>query len=282
MQSDWGWRSRVFAGVIGAVSRGLMARDAMLGKTRRFRRTEAGERFFFASGDRRLAGVWAAAGEGAPAILLCHGIGETVWHWSAVQGFLRERGVASMAFNYSGYGESSGRIRAEHFDEDLVAAYAELRRRVGPGARVSVLGFSLGSGIAGNGVRRLTPAPAGLFLCEAFPSFREAVQALGVPRQVARAFPDIWRTEDTVRSLQMPVCVVHSDGDRLFPVQMARRIASACSGDLVVVAGLSHNEPYLKPTEAYWGPIVAKAIGAGQASIRGGLREGVGGGEVRG
>jgi alpha-beta hydrolase superfamily lysophospholipase len=282
MRSDRGWRSQVYAVVIGAVSHGLMARDVLLGKTRRFRRSELGERFFFGSGERRLAGVWVAAGEGAPAILLCHGIGETVWHWSAVQGFLRERGVASMAFNYSGYGESSGSIRAEHCDEDFVAAYAELRRRVGPVARVSVLGFSLGSGIAANGVGRLTPAPAGLFLCEAFPSFREAVQALWVPGWVAQVFPDIWRTEDTVRSLQMPVCVVHSDGDRLFPVQMARRIASACGGDLVVVAGLSHNEPYLKPTEAYWGPIVAKAIGAGQASIRGGLREGVGGGEVSG
>jgi len=261
MRSDWGWRSQVFAVAIGAVSRGLMALDALLGNAQRFRERESGERFFFASGERRLAAVWAAAGEGAPAILLCHGIGETVWHWSAVQGFLRERGVASMAFNYSGYGESSGRIRAEHYGEDLVAAYAELRRRVGPAARVSVLGFSLGSGIAANGVGGLTPEPAGLFLCEAFPSFREAVQAVGFPGWVAGVFPDIWRTEDTVKTLAVPVCVVHSDGDRLFPVKMGRRIASACGGELVVVAGLSHNQPYLRPTEAYWGPIVARAFG---------------------
>jgi len=261
MRSDGGWRSRVFSVVIGSVSRGLMARDVLLGRTQRFRRNELGERFFFTSGERRLAGVWAAAGEGAPAILLCHGIGETVWHWSAVQGFLRERGVASMAFNYSGYGESSGRICSEHCDEDFVAAYAELRRRVGPQARVSVLGFSLGSGIAANGVGSLTPAPDGLFLCESFPSFREAVQAVGVPRLVARAFPDIWRTEDAVKSLRMPVCVVHSDADRLFPVKMGRKIAGACGGELVIVAGLSHNQPYLKPTEAYWGAIVARAIG---------------------
>jgi hypothetical protein len=236
-----------------------MARDVLLGRTNRFRGNVLGERFFFTSGQRRLAGVWVAAGEGAPVILLCHGIGETVWHWSAVQGFLRERGVASMAFNYSGYGESSGKIRAEHCDEDFVAAYAELRRRVGPEARVSVLGFSLGSGIAANGVGQLTPAPAGLFLCEAFPSFREAVQAVGVPKWGARVFPDIWRTEDTVKSLAMPVCVVHSDGDRLFPVEMGRRIAIACGGVLVLVAGLGHNQPYLQPTEAYWGPIVARA-----------------------
>jgi len=47
---------------------------------------------------------------------------------------------------------------------------------------------------------------------------------------------------------------MHSDGDRLFPVKMARRIAAACGkrGQLVVVSGLRHNEPYIRPTQLYW------------------------------
>ena len=60
----------------------------------------------------------------------------------------------------------------------------------------------------------------------------------------------------------MPVCVMHSDGDGLFPVEMARRIAAAAGerGELVVVRGLGHNEPYLRPTEAYWGAVVERLM----------------------
>jgi hypothetical protein len=239
-----------------------MLRDSLRGVARRLRKDPTREEFFFASGGRSLSGVWVAGEDGAPAILLCHGIGETVGHWSAVQAFLHQRGVGSLLFNYSGYGKSSGRICAENCDEDLVSAYGELRRRVGIGGRVFVLGFSLGSGIAASGVGALDPPPAGLFLCEAFTSFRDAVSATGMPFWVAQAFPDIWNTVDAVRALRLPVWVVHSDGDRLFPVEMARRIASACieRGELVVVSGLTHNEPYLRPTDAYWGPIVERAL----------------------
>ncbi len=110
-----------------------------------------------------MRGAWADAGDEAPAVLICHGIGEPIGHWRGVQGFLRERGVSSMAFNYSGYGASEGTIRAEHCDEDFVSAYAELQRRVGGKSAAYVLGFSLGSGIAACGVGKLEPQLAGLF-----------------------------------------------------------------------------------------------------------------------
>jgi alpha-beta hydrolase superfamily lysophospholipase len=264
-QTRRGFRSRFFTVAISLVSHGLMARDRLLGVPRRLRKDAASEEFFFVSGTRRLAGVYVAASDEAPVILICHGIGETVGHWSAVQALLSERGVGSLVFNYSGYGASSGRISAEHCDEDLVSAYAELRRRVGQDRCVFVLGFSLGSGIAASGIGVLVPAAAGLFLCEAYTSFREAVRVIGFPQWIAGAFPDIWNTVEAVRSLKLPVCVVHSDGDRLFPLEMARRIASACGerGELVVASRLVHNEPYLKPTDAYWGPIVERVLRGG-------------------
>lgn len=247
---------------IAVVSRVLLARDALRGVARRTRQDASREEFFFASGGRRLAGVWVAGHAGAPVILLCHGIGETVAHWGGVQAYLHERGVGSMIFNYSGYGESEGRISTEHCDEDFVSGYAELRRRTGPHARVFVVGFSLGSGIAASGVGGLVPAADGLFLCEAFPSLRDAMQAAGIPGWIARMLPDVWNTVEAVRALRLPICVVHSDSDGLFPVEMGQKIASACGkrGELVVVSGLSHNEPYLRPTDEYWGPIVERVL----------------------
>jgi alpha-beta hydrolase superfamily lysophospholipase len=258
-------QSILFSFFLTIISRGLMACDSVLRVTRGLRRPVHAEDFFFASGDRKLAASFVGAADSAPVVLICHGIGETVAHWSAVQAFLQDQGVSSMVFNYSGYGASSGPIRAEHCDQDLVSAYAELRRRVGRERPLFVLGFSLGSGIAGSGVRSLNPPPAGLFLCEAFTCFREAAQAAGVPRWMGTLVPNLWDTVAAMNTLRLPVCVVHSDGDRLFPVEMAWRIANACGerGELVVVSGLTHDEPYRRPTESYWGPIVERVLQGG-------------------
>ena len=50
---------------------------------------------------------------------------------------------------------------------------------------------------------------------------------------------------------------VHSTGDRLFPAAVADQAAACCGprARLHIVEGLRHNEPFYKPTAAYWDPI---------------------------
>jgi uncharacterized protein len=257
-----GWRSRLLSWVLTSVSRALILRDKLLGITRQLRKNDAKEQFFIASGNRKLACVYLPGLDRGPAVLLCHGIGETVEHWSAVQALFHDHQIGSLVFNYSGYGKSSGQVRAEYCDEDLVSAYAELRQRVGPDASVFVLGFSLGSGIAAHGAASLRPPVAGLFLCEAFDSFREAACAVGIPRWLRGVLPDIWVTVANIACIRMPVWVVHSAGDRLFPLDMPKKIARAFGsrGELIVVEGLAHNEPYLTASESYWRPVIERIL----------------------
>jgi hypothetical protein len=127
---------------------------------------------------------------------------------------------------------------------------------------VFLLGFSLGSGIAAHGAGALRPPVTGLFLCEAFDSFREAACAAGVPRWLARAVPDVWVTVAMMEHIQMPVWVVHSDGDGLFPLEMPRRITKACGswGELIIMKGLAHNGPYLAAAETYWRPVIERIL----------------------
>lgn len=254
------WRLQFLSWVLAAVSRGLIFRDRLFRVTERLRKYDAREEFFIVSGKRKLGCAYVHGIDEGPAVLLCHGIGETIEHWSAVQALFRDYGIGSLAFNYSGYGNSSGQVRAEYCDEDLVEAYAELRRRVGLGAPVFVLGFSLGSGIAACGAGALHPAVAGLFLCEAFDSFREAACAAGVPHWLTCTIPNIWVTVDVMARIRMPVCIVHSNGDRLFPLEMPRKITKACGrwGDLIIVEGLAHSEPYLTASEEYWRPVIER------------------------
>jgi hypothetical protein len=116
------WRSRFLSWTLTAASRSLLLRDRLLQVTRRLRRHDAQEDFFIASGNRRLACAYLPGGERSAAVLFCHGIGETVAHWSAVQALFHDHGIGSLVFNYSGYGKSTGPLRADYFGPRGTAA----------------------------------------------------------------------------------------------------------------------------------------------------------------
>ena len=249
-------RNGVLSSSLTAISRMLVRRDRLSGAMERVLNSFPfdKERIVIPSGDRKLSAVYVSAADDSPAILICHGIGELVEYWGQVQRVLREMGVSSLVFNYSGYGTSSGKICAANCEDDVIAAYEALVER---GHRsVVLLGFSLGSGVGCAAASRIDVD--GLVLCEGFSTLREGARAIGFPRWMTHAVPDVWDTVVRVCELKMPVLVAHSDKDDLFPVSMARRVADACGsqGKLIVINGQSHNEPIFAPTATYWQPIV--------------------------
>src|SRR3984885_11545190 len=241
--------------LLTVISKLILRDDRLSGRMSRMldKFSFAKDRVVIASGWRRLSAVYVTAGKDAPAVLICHGIGELVEYWSGVQELLKGRGVSSLVFNYSGYGESTGRVSTESCEEDALAAYQELVSR---GHRLIVLlGFSLGTGVSRGVASRMDVD--GVVLCEGFSSLREAGMAMGFPRWMTRVVPDVWDSVDRVGELQVPVLVVHSDVDGLFPLAMAERVAVACGehGKLLVIRGVSHNAPIFAPTDDYWQPI---------------------------
>lgn len=210
------------------------------------------------SGENLLDAVFVepASGRAKAGVLICHGIGETVRHWESAQRLLASEGVASLVFNYSGYGRSTGRIHALQFERDAMAAFHRLKQLL-PSVPLSLLGFSLGSGIAAAIVTKLSVQR--LILCAAFPSFREAAGRL-MPKAIACLLPAIWRTEEALRSCCVPVLIIQGEADRLFPAHMARELARACGGpcELVLVPKLSHNAPIYQPQSSYWALIAAR------------------------
>jgi uncharacterized protein len=195
------------------------------------------------------------------AILICHGIGEIVDHWLAAQNLLAANGIASLVFDYTGYGKSQGNADWQRCEEKAVSAFAYLEALV-PATPISVLGFSMGSGIATAILRRI-PASK-LILCSAFTSFREAAYVLGLPRALLPMLPPIWRNIDSLPCCPVPVLIVHCDRDRAFPLRMASELASVCgpNGDLVVVLNHVHNEAFYRPQMSYWSNVVRKIISA--------------------
>lgn len=245
--------------LLTAISRSIFRDDRQSGRMSRIldRYAFSKERLVIESGERRLSAVYVTArvlaAEDAPAILICHGIGELVEYWGGVQELLKAMGISSLVFNYSGYGESTGRVSVANCEEDALAAYKVLAER---GHRsIILLGFSMGTGVGCAVASRMDVD--GFVLCEGFSSLRDAGLAMGFPRWLTRSVPNAWDTVNCIGELRMPVLVVHSDEDGLFPLSMAVQVAKACgaNGELLVIGGLPHNAPIFAPTEEYWEPI---------------------------
>lgn len=229
-------------------------------------RPKCKERISLKSGSRILDGRFVPGEKGKPVVLICHGIGDTLDMWDAAQSVFEGRGIGSIVFNYSGYGTSTGRVRVQHYGEDFSVAYEELLLRVEADTPVFVLGYSLGTGVAAAGVRNLAKVPAGLFLCSGFTSLREAGLEIGFPRWLTRCVPDVWNTLDRLAEIGMPVIVVHSDGDGLFPMKMAEQLAATHGFELIASHGFSHSAPLFQVAEQYWSPIAERMLQLGAST----------------
>jgi len=243
-------QDRLFTISVTAISRMLILRDRLFGRMERIRGAASSgaqiERHSIASGSRRLDAVFVQPTL-APA------------HWIAAQTLLARHRVASLVFDYSGYGLSSGAVDWRRCEENTLAAFSCLQM-LAPSLPVSILGFSMGSGIAAAVAGRI-PAER-LILCSAFTSYREAAGVLGVPRALTAALPPIWDGATSLRNCALPVLVVHCDRDRAFPVWMASHLA-ACSNpqaELVIVPDHAHNQGFYRPSLAYWSHVLARLI----------------------
>lgn len=250
-----------FTFAISGISRFMIARDRVLGLVHSGRRAagadERSSRHTIACAENHLDAVYVepAIGSAIAAILLCHGIGETVEQWFGVQQLLAANRVASLVFDYSGYGRSTGRPDWDQFELDAAAAFAALEL-LAPDLPRSVLGFSLGGGVATAIINQLDAHR--LILCEAFTSFRNAATAAWIPKSLVALVPPIWHAQQTLSNCRLPVLVVHGEKDRLFPTQMASDLAAWCTPEaqIVLIPGTTHNQPFRRPHLAYWGPII--------------------------
>ncbi len=251
----------LFTAALTCSSRVIQTRDRLLGRVPRSRPECAGisvVQHTISSGRNQLDAVFVEPSSAPPqaAVLICHGIGEIVSQWFPIQRIFAENNITSLVFDYSGYGRSTGFIDWAQCEQDAVSAF-ELLRHLAPRVPISVLGFSLGTGVAPAIINRVTADR--LVLCAGFSSFRNAARAAWIPKFVSPLVPPIWSAADALRDSSLPILVVQGDRDRLFSARMGRELLSCCGSraELLVLPARSHNEPFYKPQMNYWGPIIS-------------------------
>ncbi len=154
-------------------------------------------------------------------VLYHHGNGEDIGHLDTRLPLFHELGLAVLAYDFPGYGQSTGKPT-----EDGVYAAAEAAQKhavevlAWPADRVIHYGRSLGGGPALYLATTSPTAPAAVVLECTFTSIRRVVTR--IPLFVPDRFPNI----DRIGRLPAPLLLLHGANDTIVPVSHGRRLFS--------------------------------------------------------
>jgi alpha-beta hydrolase superfamily lysophospholipase len=216
------------------------------------------DRLKIPSGDRILDAYLVrvpAACQPRVAVLIFHGVMETISEWVLAQKFLYDHCVSSVVFDYSGHGDSTRPGTIGHLNEDAIPAYATFVSQF-PGERLCVLGHSMGNAPLLESLPRFSPPPSCVVLANAFSSLRDAGRKRGTSTFLLYAIPDAWDDIENAKLVRVPLLVVYSDADTVNPPDMGQRIFEAAPEpkQLAVLHGFPHNALYRTPTDEWWAP----------------------------
>jgi fermentation-respiration switch protein FrsA (DUF1100 family) len=185
----------------------------------------------------RIAAVHLPRADAAYTILYSHGNAEDLGHVRPALESVRRAGFAVLAYDYRGYGLSSGQPSEGASYRDIDAAWAHLTERLGvPPARIILLGRSVG---AGPSVDLATRVPAGgLVLESAF------VSAFRVLTRIPLLPFDKYRNIEKIARVTCPVLVIHGTADEVVPLWHGQRLFEAARGPkrALWVDGAGHND----------------------------------------
>jgi fermentation-respiration switch protein FrsA (DUF1100 family) len=169
---------------------------------------------------------------------------------------LASRGIASLLFDYRGYGGNPGLPSERGLAHDARGALAYLKTRPDVDrSRIVYYGESLGAAVAiGLAVEE---APAALILRSPFASLA-AMARVHYPVLPARwLLRDRYPSIDRIPAVRSPLLVIAGDADQIVPIEQSSAIHEAATGRkrLVIVEHADHNDPELTA-----GPAMIQAV----------------------
>jgi fermentation-respiration switch protein FrsA (DUF1100 family) len=174
--------------------------------------------------------------------LICHGNGGNISHRLGLCAALLETGASVFAFDYRGYGQSTGRPSEEGSYRDAQAACAWLRQKGFRGDEIIAFGESLGGGVVSE--LALREAVGGIVLQSTFTSIPDIGAEL-FPWLPVRLMSTIkYDTLARLPRVRIPVLVMHSRADDLVGFRHAEKnFAAANEPKLFCELRGGHNEP---------------------------------------
>lgn len=206
--------------------------------------------WFQAADGTRLHGWYCPHAQPRAVVLFAHGNAGNLSHRAApLRYFQQELRCTIMIFDYRGFGRSAGRPSEAGVIADARAARSWLARHAEiDEARIVLLGESIGGAImidlaANDGAR-------GLIVENTFTSLPDVAGYHYPWLPVRLLMRSRYDSINKIERYHGPLLMCHGDGDRIVPVEQARRLFARANDpkQLIVVPGGDHNDP---PTEEY-------------------------------
>ena len=213
---------------------------------------EVENRWFSVEDGVALHGWWIPRRGARGTVLYCHGSSGSIARQVEVLAALRRLRVNLFAFDYRGYGRSSGVPSEAGLFRDARAAWDHLVEQLGVRPReILLFGHSLGGAVAIDCA--LDRKAAGLIVESSFTQVRDMARASYPSLPLHLVARNQFRSIHKVGRLTLPKLFIHGGSDLRVPPELGRRLyeAAAEPKELYVVPGADHNDVHRHGGESY-------------------------------
>jgi uncharacterized protein len=211
--------------------------------------------------DEETIAAWWMPHEAARAdVVYFHGNGGNLSMWLPILAGVQASGLNVLAFDYRGYGRSTGSPTEKGLYRDADAVLAELARlrqresAAGTTVRRPIIywGRSLGGPVAAYATT--VARPDALILESTFPEKRAVLGRQLVLRTLDLLASFRFETADMLRGFDRPTLVMHGDSDSVVPYTVGRALFERLSEPkrFVTLRGADHNDFHPATAREYW------------------------------
>jgi uncharacterized protein len=195
-------------------------------------------------------------------VVYFHGNGANLSNWTPIVCGIARQDYSVLAFDYRGYGVSSGTPTEKGLYRDVDAIVDYLWTHVKPAGPVIYWGRSLGASMAAYAATRsradlLGPPrhqPAGLILESGFPDARSLFRAPSPMALLALFSSYRFPAAEYLRAVKVPTLVMHGDADSVIPYEQGRALYERIEGPkaFFTIKGGDHNDATPRNESSYW------------------------------
>ena len=188
-------------------------------------------------------------------VIYFHGNGANLSTWSPILTGIVRHGYSVFAFDYRGYGHSTGRPTERGLYRDVDAVVKQARAGQSESTPTIYWGRSLGATMAAYAAT--VQPPDGIILESGFVHARAAVRSS--PILVVLSIFSSYRfpTAEFVNRAKRPVLVMHGNRDSVIPFALGQELFNAVTvaKQFVVIEGGDHNDDVPRDAQAYWSAV---------------------------
>ena len=190
-------------------------------------------------------------------VVYFHGNGGNLSIWAPILSDLARHGFDVLAFDYRGYGVSTGRPTESGLYRDADAVLDHVSRARPELRPIVYWGRSLGTAVAAYAASR--KPPDGIVLEAGFPDARAVVRTSPVLALLSVFSTYRFATAEWLERVPAPALVIHGDADQVIPFRLGRALFERLKGakTFVAIPGGDHND--IKPVDErlYWEAVEA-------------------------